>query len=152
MTTRRHETDKSNSKWKVYSNESEKDDEVTIIVVKTHWECVKRLKNVEITLIHHDEMKELIMTMKRLIEKCVVENECKDKVYKVYLNNQASFKTIRSMKLNNDQTRLKRMSRFQTRDLLVRLVSTRYGSRHSSILRLRLSIYILQHVSRSQHN
>ena len=41
------------------------------------------------------------------------------------------------------------LSRFQTRDLLVRFVSTRYESRHSSILRLRLNIYILQHVSRS---
>ena len=39
------------------------------------------------------------------------------------------------------------LSRFQTRDLLVRFVSTRYESRHSSILRLRLSIYTLQHVS-----
>ena len=44
------------------------------------------------------------------------------------------------------------LSRFQTRDLLVRLVSTRYESRHSSILRLRRSIYTLSHVSRSQHN
>ena len=39
------------------------------------------------------------------------------------------------------------LSRFQTKDLLVRFVSTRYESRHSSILRLRLNIYTLQHVS-----
>ena len=38
------------------------------------------------------------------------------------------------------------LSRFQTRGLFVRSVSIRYESRHSSILRLRLSIYILQHV------
>ena len=43
--------------------------------------------------------------------------------------------------------RKKILSRFQTKDLLVRSVSTRYESRHSSIFRLRLSIYILQHVS-----
>ena len=42
------------------------------------------------------------------------------------------------------------LSRFQTKDLLVRFVSTRYKSRHSSILRFRFSIYILQHVS--SHN
>ena len=39
------------------------------------------------------------------------------------------------------------LSRFQTKDLLVRIVSTRYESRHSSILRLRRSIYTFQHVS-----
>ena len=44
------------------------------------------------------------------------------------------------------------LSRFQTRDLLVRSVSTRYESRHSNILRLRRSIYILSHVFRSQHS
>ena len=43
--------------------------------------------------------------------------------------------------------RRKVLSRFQTIDLFVRLVSIRYESRHSSILRLRLIIYILQHVS-----
>ena len=84
IATRRHEANKSNSKWKIYSNESEKNDEITKIVVETNWECVKCLKDVEITLIHHDEMKELTMTMKHLVEKCVVENEYKDKVYKIY--------------------------------------------------------------------
>ena len=39
------------------------------------------------------------------------------------------------------------LSRFQTKDLFVRFVSTRYESWHSNILRLRFSIYILQHVS-----
>ena len=102
IATRRHKTDKSNSKWRIYSNESENDDEVTTIVVETNWECVKRWKNVEITLIHHDEIKGLTMIMKYLIEECVVENECKDKIYKVYSNYQTSFKTTRSMKSNND--------------------------------------------------
>ena len=71
------------------------------------------MKSVEITLIHHDEMKELTMTMKRLVEKCVaeIEDECKDKIYKIYFDNQASLKTVRSMKSNNDQTRLKRIQK-----------------------------------------
>ena len=63
------------------------------------------------TLIYHDEMKELIMTMKHLVEKCVIENECRDKIYKVYSNNQTSLKTIQSMKSNNDQTRLRRIQK-----------------------------------------
>ena len=134
IATRRHDVDKSNSNWKAYSNESEKDDEVTTIVVKTNWECVKRLKNVEITLIHHDEMKELTMTMKHLVEKCVVENECKDKVYKVYSNNQTSLKTIRSMKSNNDQTRLRRIQKacetIRSRDANLEL---RWISKHKKI-------------------
>ena len=111
IATRWHNIDKSNSKWRAYWNESEKNDEITTVVVETNWKCVKRLKSVEITLIHYDKMKELTMTMKRLVEKCVVENECKNKIYKIYSNNQASLKTIRSMKSNNDQTRLRRIQK-----------------------------------------
>ena len=88
IATRRHNIVKTNSKWRIYSNESEKDDEVTTIVVRTNWEYVKRLKNVELTLIHHNEMNDLTMTMKRLIEKYIVENEYKNKIYRVYSNNQ----------------------------------------------------------------
>ena len=91
IATRRHDVDKSNSKWKAYSNESEKDDKVTIVVVETNWKCVKRLKNIEITLIHHNEMKESIITMKRLVEKCAAKNECRNKVYKIYSNSRTSF-------------------------------------------------------------
>ena len=49
--------------------------------------------------------------MKYLVEKCAAENQRKNKVYKIYSNNQTSFKTIRSMKSNNDQTRLKRIQK-----------------------------------------
>ena len=69
------------------------------------------MTDVEITLIYHDEIKELTMTMKHFVEKCVVKNECKNKVYKMYSNNQVSFKTIQSMKSNNDQTRLRRIQK-----------------------------------------
>ena len=51
------------------------------------------------------------MTIKRVVEKYVVKNEYKNKVYKIYLNNQISFKSIRSMKSNNDQTRLRRIQK-----------------------------------------
>ena len=134
ITTRRYEVDKLNSKWKVYSNESEKNDEITTIVVETNWECVKRLKDVEIALIHHNEMKELTMTMKHFVEKCAVENECRDKIYKVYSNNQTSLKTIRSMKSNNDQTRLRRIQKacetIRSRDANLKL---RWILRHKEI-------------------
>ena len=134
IATRRHDVDKSNSKWRAYSNESEKDDEVTAVAVETNWKCVKRLKNVEVALIHHDEMKELTMTMKHLVEKCVVENECKDKVYKMYSNNQTSLKTIRSMKSSNDQTRLRRIQKtcetIRSRDANLKL---RWISKHKEI-------------------
>ena len=134
ITTRRHDIDKSNSKWKAYSNKSEKDDKVTAIVVETNWKYVKRLKNVEIALIYHNEMKELTMTIKRFVEKCVVENECKDKVYKIYSNNQTSLKIIRSMKSNNDQTRLRRIQKacetIRSRDANLKL---RWISKHKEI-------------------
>ena len=51
------------------------------------------------------------MTIKRLVEKCAIENECKNKIYKIYSNNQTLFKTIRSMKSSNDQIRLRRIQK-----------------------------------------
>ena len=42
IATRRYDVDKTNSKWRTYSSESEKDDEVTTIAIETNWECVKR--------------------------------------------------------------------------------------------------------------
>ena len=130
-TTRRHDADLTNSKWRAYSNESEKDNEITTTIVDINWERVKRLRDVEIALLHHDEMKELTMIVKRLVEKCAAEteDECKDKVYKVYFDNQTSLKTVRSMKSNNDQTRLRRIQkacetiRFNDVDLKLRWIS-----------------------------
>ena len=79
-------------------------------------------------------MKELTMTIKHLVEKCATENKCKNKVFKVYSNNQASFKTIRSMKSNNDQTRLRRIQKacetIRSRDANLEL---RWISKHKEI-------------------
>ena len=73
------------------------------------------MRDVEKALIYHDEIKELTMTIKHLVEKCVDKNENKDKVYKMYSNNQTSLKTVRLMKSNNDQTRLRRTKTFELR-------------------------------------
>ena len=72
--------------------------------------------------------------MKHLVEKCAIKNECKDKIYKVYSNNQTSLKTIRSIKLNNDQTRLRRIQKacetIRSRDANLEL---RWISKHKEI-------------------
>ena len=74
------------------------------------------------------------MTMKHLVEKCVVENECKDKVYKMYSNNQTSLKTIRSMKSNNDQTRLRRIQKaYETIDSRDANLELRWISKYKKI-------------------
>ena len=71
------------------------------------------------------------MTIKRLIEKYVIENEYKDKIYKIYSNNQISLKIIRLMKSNNDQTRLRRIRKvcetIRSRDANLKL---RWISKH----------------------
>ena len=58
-------------------------------------------------------MKELTMTIERFVEKCAIKikNKCENKVYKIYFDNQTLFKTIQSMKSNNDQIRLRRIQK-----------------------------------------
>ena len=79
-------------------------------------------------------MKKLTLMIKRLVEKCAIKNECKDKVYKIYSNSQTSLKTIRSMKLNNDQTRLRRIQKacetIRSRDANLKL---QWISKHKEI-------------------
>ena len=74
------------------------------------------------------------MTIKRFVEKCIVKNEYKNKIYKVYSNSQTSLKTIRSMKSNNDQTRLRRIQKayetIRSRDANLEL---RWISKHKEI-------------------
>lgn len=56
--------------------------------------CIKCLSDAEIALIHHDKMKELMMTVNHLTEQCAADNECRDRVYRVYSNSQTLLKTV----------------------------------------------------------
>ena len=59
-----------------------------------------------LVIIHHDELKELIARMKHLTDVVIANQECHEKIYKVYNNSQTFLKTVKVMISTKDQTRL----------------------------------------------
>ena len=59
----------------------------------------KRLKNADITFTHHDELKNLIMIVEKLINHFEKAIDARNKIYKVYFNNQTSLKMIHVISL-----------------------------------------------------
>jgi len=96
-------------KQRVYSNDSDSRDDVTAIVMRMNWELNKRLKKLTLVIIHHDELKELVARMKHLADVVIVNQECHEKIYKVYSDNQTSLKTVKAMISTKDQTRLQQV-------------------------------------------
>ena len=74
-----------------------------------NWNKKKRLKSAGITLTHHHKLKKLIMIIEKLISQCERTINTRNKIYKVYFNNQASLKVIHVMSLIFDQKRLQRI-------------------------------------------
>jgi len=92
-------------KQKVYSNDSDNRENVTIITMKINWKLNKRLKRLTLIITHHEELKELIMKMKHLADVTTENQECHEKIYKVYSDSQTSLKTVKVMISTKDQTR-----------------------------------------------
>jgi len=67
------------------------------------------LKKLTLVIIHHDELKELVARMKHLADVVIVNQECHEKIYKVYSDNQTSLKTVKAMISTKDQTRLQQV-------------------------------------------
>ncbi len=72
------------SKQRVYLNDSDSRDDVTAIAMKMNWELNKRLKESTLVITHHDELKELVVRVKHLANVATVNQECHEKIYKVY--------------------------------------------------------------------
>jgi len=58
---------------------------------------------------HHDKLKELIARIKHLADVVTANQECHEKIYKVYNDNQTSLKTVKVMISTKDQTRLQQV-------------------------------------------
>ena len=108
-TSQVHDSDTSNLRWKVYSNENERDENVTAATMNFNWNKKRRLKNADTALTHHDELKNLIMIVEKLINHCERTTDARNKVYKVYSDNQISLKMIHVMSSMFDQKRLQRI-------------------------------------------
>ena len=104
-----YERNTLNLRWKVYSDESEEDKIVTIATMNFNWNKKKCLKNAEIALTHHDELKSLIMIIEKLISRCEKSIDARNKIYKIYFDSQTSLKTIYIMSSIFDQKRLQKL-------------------------------------------
>ena len=96
-TSQSYSANHSNLRWRIYFDESEKDEDVTAAAMSFNWNKRKRLKDVDIAITHHDELKELIMIVEKLINHCERTTNARDKIYKIYSDNQASLKMIHVM-------------------------------------------------------
>ncbi len=96
-------------KQKVYSNDSDSKENVTMTAMKINWKLNKRLKELILIIIHHEELKELIAKMKHLADIMTENQKYHEKIYKVYSDNQTSLKTVKVMISTKDQTRLQRV-------------------------------------------
>ncbi len=77
--------------------------------MKINWKLNKRLKELILIIIHHEELKELIAKMKHLADIMTENQKYHEKIYKVYSDNQTSLKTVKVMISTKDQTRLQRV-------------------------------------------
>jgi len=62
-----------------------------------------------LVITHHDELKELVAKAKHFTDVATVNQECHEKIYKVYSDNQTSLKTVKAMISTKDQTRLQQV-------------------------------------------
>jgi len=67
------------------------------------------LRRSTLVITHHEELKELIMNAKHLADVVIENQECHEKIYKVYSDNQTSLKTVKAMISTKDQTRLQQV-------------------------------------------
>ncbi len=109
MSIKQHNLDIIASKQKVYLNNSNSRDDVTVIMMRMNWKLNKRLKKLTLIITHHDELKELVAKTKHFTDVVIMNQECHEKIYKVYSDNQTSLKTVKVMISTKDQTCLQRV-------------------------------------------
>ncbi len=84
-------------KQRVYLNNSDSRNNVTAIMMRMNWELDKRLRRLTLIIIYHEKLKELVAKMKHLANVVTVNQECHEKIYKVYNDSQTSLKTVKVM-------------------------------------------------------
>ena len=62
-----------------------------------------------LVIIHHDELKELVARAKHFADVATANQECHEKIYKVYSDSQTSLKTVKVIISIKDQTCLQRV-------------------------------------------
>ncbi len=94
---RQHNLDMFMLKQKVYLNNNDSKDDVTAIAMRMNWKLNKRLRKSTLIITHHDELKELVARTKHLADVAIANQECYEKIYKVYNDSQTFLKTVKVM-------------------------------------------------------
>ncbi len=106
MSISQHHLDTFVLKQRVYLNNSNSRKNVMMIAIRINWELNKRLRESTLVITHYEELKELIARMKHLADVVTKNQECHEKIYKVYSDSQTSLKTVKAMISTKDQTHL----------------------------------------------
>ncbi len=106
MSIRQHNLDTFALKQRVYLNDNDSTDNVTVIAMRMNWELNKRLKRSTLVITHHDELKELVARMKHFANVVTANQEYHEKIYKIYSDSQIFLKAVKVMTSTKDQTRL----------------------------------------------
>ncbi len=67
------------------------------------------MKRSTLVITHHDELKKLVARTKHLADIAIANQECHEKIYKVYNDSQTSLKTVKVMISTKDQTCLQQV-------------------------------------------
>ncbi len=78
MSIRQHNLNIFMLKQRVYLNN------VTAIAMRMNWKLNKRLRELTLIITYHDELKELVAKAKHLADVATANQECHEKIYKVY--------------------------------------------------------------------
>ena len=108
-----HNVDRFSSIQRAYSDENEKENDVTAITMNLNWKKKQKLKNSQLTITYHEKFENFITNAERLADVALTNSNNQNKTYKIYSNNQTSLKLANVMQSTFDQLRLKRILKAQ---------------------------------------
>jgi len=83
---KKYDNDQTNLRLRMYLDESNKNEDVTTIVVDAKWAQGKRLEGANVALTHHEELEELTIEVEQLVKLCRAKINEISKIYKMYLD------------------------------------------------------------------
>ncbi len=109
MLIRQHNLDTFALKQRVYLNNNDSRDDVTMIAMRMNWKLNKRLRRLTLIITHHEELKELITRVKHLADVMTENQEYHEKIYKIYSDSQIFLKAVKIMTSTKNQTHLQQV-------------------------------------------
>ncbi len=109
MLIRQHNLDTFALKQRVYLNDNDSRDDVTMIAMRMNWKLNKRLRRLTLIITHHEELKELIARVKHLADVMTENQEYHKKIYNIYSDSQIFLKAVKIMTSTKNQTHLQQV-------------------------------------------